>query len=132
MKTKYIVGLLAALALVVVAVVTVQNTKIEYMDLKTAEKSGRTAQVAGKWVKAKGQEYNADVNEFRFTMADEQGVEMPVVLHGAKPNNFEMSVSVVATGRIEDGALHATNILTKCPSKYESGGDVLGQQTKGS
>jgi cytochrome c-type biogenesis protein CcmE len=44
---------------------------------------------------------------------------MPVVLHGAKPNNFELAVSVVATGTVRHGALEASNVLTKCPSKYE-------------
>ena len=127
MKPKYIIGIVAALVLVVTAVLSVENTKIEYMDLKAAQASGRTAQIAGHWVKEKGQTYDADANEFRFTMADESGNQMPVVLHGAKPNNFEMSVSVVATGRVEDGTLQATNVLTKCPSKYESGGGVMKQ-----
>lgn len=127
MKPKYIIGVAAALILIATAVLSVENTKIEYMDFNAAQESGRTAQIAGTWVKEKGQAYDADANEFRFTMADEQGTKMPVVLHAAKPNNFEMSVSVVATGRIEDGAFHATNVLTKCPSKYESGGEQLVQ-----
>ena len=127
MKPKYIIGAVAALALIATAVVSVESSKIEYMDLQAAARSGRTAQIAGKWVKQKGQQYNPDANEFRFTIADDKGVEMPVVLYGAKPNNFEMSESVVATGRVEDGALHATNVLTKCPSKYESGGESIMQ-----
>jgi cytochrome c-type biogenesis protein CcmE len=128
MKPKYIVGIAAALALIAVAVMSVESSKIEYMDFAAANASGRTAQIAGTWVKEKGQQYDADRNEFRFTMADESGAQMPVVLHAAKPNNFEMSVSVVATGRIEEGAFHATNVLTKCPSKYESGGEALKTQ----
>lgn len=127
MKPKYIIGVVAALALIATAVFSVENTKIEYMDFVAAQSSGRTAQIAGTWVKEKGMAYDADLNEFRFTMADEKGTKLPVVLHGAKPNNFEMSVSVVATGRIEEGSFHATNVLTKCPSKYESGGESLTQ-----
>ena len=99
MKPKYIVGTVAALALVATAVMSVENTKIEYMDFVAAQQSGRTAQIAGTWVKEKGQQYDAEADEFRFTMADEKGTQMPVVLHAAKPNNFEMSVSVVATDR---------------------------------
>jgi cytochrome c-type biogenesis protein CcmE len=44
---------------------------------------------------------------------------IPVELIGAKPNNFEAAVSVVVKGRIDDGVLKASNVLTKCPSKYE-------------
>jgi cytochrome c-type biogenesis protein CcmE len=125
MKPKYIIGIVAALALIATAVMSVENTKIEYMGVAQAKQASRTGNVIGAWVKEKGQAYDADANEFRFTLADSTGEQLPVVLHGAKPNNFEMSVSVVATGRVEDGVFHATNVLTKCPSKYESGGESL-------
>ena len=126
MKPKYIVGIVAALVLIVTAVMSVQSTQIEYMDFTAARTSARTANVIGTWVKEKGHEYNAETNEFRFTMADKStGEQMPVVLHAAKPNNFEMSIEVVATGKVENGTFHATNVLTKCPSKYESGVEML-------
>jgi cytochrome c-type biogenesis protein CcmE len=125
MKPKYIIGIVAALVLVVTAVMSVQSTKIEYMDVAQARQSERTGNVMGAYVKEKGHTYNAELNEFRFTLADTTGAQLPVVLHGAKPNNFEMSVSVVATGKVENGEFHATNVLTKCPSKYESGGESL-------
>lgn len=125
MNAKHIVGAVAALSLVATAVFSVENSKIEYMDFAHASTSGRVAQVAGTWVKANGMQYDAELNEFRFTMADETGAEMPVVLHAAKPNNFEMSVSVVATGQVENGVFSSTNVLTKCPSKYEAQGDDI-------
>lgn len=122
MKAKYIVGILAALALVAVAVLLVENKKIEYMNLAKAGESGRRAQIAGTYVKDKGNKYDPTTNIFRFTLRDEKGEEMPVVLEGAKPNNFELATSVVVTGTVEKGEVHASNILTKCPSKYESAG----------
>ena len=52
---------------------------------------------------------------------DESGKECKVVLDGAAPNNFELATSVVAKGRFTDeGYFHATEVLTKCPSKYEA------------
>jgi cytochrome c-type biogenesis protein CcmE len=47
-----------------------------------------------------------------------------VVLDGAAPNNFELATSVVAKGRYvaEGDYFHATEVLTKCPSKYEATG----------
>ena len=47
---------------------------------------------------------------------------MKVVLDGAEPNNFKMAESVVAKGKIKDGYFHASEVLTKCPSKYEGDG----------
>jgi cytochrome c-type biogenesis protein CcmE len=127
MKPKYLFGIVAAIALIATAVMSVKSNTVQYMSIEEARASGRNANVMGAWVKAKGHSYNAEANEFTFTMHDSTGAELPVVLHGAKPNNFEMSVSIVATGRVEQGTLHATNVLTKCPSKYESGGEELKQ-----
>lgn len=120
MKPKYLIGIVAALAVVVTAVFSVESRKIEYMSFAGAMESGRKAQISGTWVKEKGQEYDVASNRFRFTMRDEKGEEMPVVLEGAKPNNFELATSIVATGSVEDGRFNASHILTKCPSKYES------------
>ena len=69
--------------------------------------------------------YDSKSNQFFFTLRDTSGAEMPVVLDGAKPNNFELALAVVATGTIEGDHFHATNVLTKCPSKYESDGKEL-------
>jgi cytochrome c-type biogenesis protein CcmE len=121
MKPKYLIGALAALALIIVAVYTVESKKIEYMDFPKASTTGSKAQIAGTWVKDKGCTYDPDLNQFTFTMKDEAGNMMPVVLDGAKPNNFEIAVTVVATGRVDAGTFRASHVLTKCPSKYESG-----------
>ncbi len=120
MKPKYIVGAALALALIVTAFFSVESKKIEYMDFRAATESGSRAQISGTWVKDGGCKYDAEKNEFVFTMKDEKGTAMPVILKGAKPNNFEMASMVVATGHVEKGTFHATNILTKCPSKYDS------------
>jgi len=129
MKAKYIVGLLAAALVVVTAVLTVESKKIEYSDFATASSSGRKVQVAGAWVKEKGSSYDTKNNEFRFSLKDDKGNVMPVIFDGAKPNNFELATSLVATGYVENGSFRCSNILTKCPSKYESDGSELGKQT---
>src|SRR5689334_18235024 len=120
MKKKYLFGIVAALALIATAVYSVDNKKIEYMNFRDAEASGRRAQVAGTWVKEMGCRYDTRTDEFHFTMKDDKGTALPVVLHGPKPNNFELATSVVATGSVENGHFEASDLLTKCPSKYEA------------
>jgi cytochrome c-type biogenesis protein CcmE len=45
----------------------------------------------------------------------------PVVYHGLPPDTFNDSVEVVVEGRIQrDGVIHATDVLAKCGSRYES------------
>lgn len=119
MKPRYLIGAIVATVLAVAAWVALDSSSIEYANLERAEQLGSTVQVVGTWVKEQGQSYDAQSDIFRFTMADEEGQQIPVILHGAKPNNFEIAVSIVVKGRVENGTLHASSVLTKCPSKYE-------------
>jgi cytochrome c-type biogenesis protein CcmE len=73
----------------------------------------------GQWVKAKNYQIDRENNLFRFFMKDADGNEMKVVYKGTIPNNFESSTSVVVTGKFRNNQFEATEILTKCPSKYE-------------
>ena len=52
-------------------------------------------------------------------MVDNSGRQMKVVYKGSIPNNFESSTSIVVTGKYQNGVFQATDILTKCPSKYQ-------------
>jgi cytochrome c-type biogenesis protein CcmE len=45
----------------------------------------------------------------------------PVIYHGLAPDTFNDSVEVVVEGRLQrDGVIHATDVLAKCGSRYES------------
>lgn len=45
----------------------------------------------------------------------------PVIYRGLPPDTFNDSVEVVVEGRLQhDGVIHATDVLAKCGSKYES------------
>jgi cytochrome c-type biogenesis protein CcmE len=52
-------------------------------------------------------------------MTDDEAREVPVEYQGSKPNNFELAESIVVKGKMENGIFVASDILTKCPSKYE-------------
>ena len=119
MKPRYIIGAVVAAVLAGIGWMALDSSSIEYANLDRAEQLGKTVQIVGTWVKESGSDYDAKADLFTFTMEDEQGRRIPVRLHGPKPNNFEIAVSIVVKGRIDAGTLEASHVLTKCPSKYE-------------
>ncbi len=45
---------------------------------------------------------------------------LPVQYTGVKPDMFQAGVSVIVEGRMgQDGVLHASILMTSCPSKYQ-------------
>lgn len=119
MNKRIVLGGLAALVLVAVGWFALDSSAVEYTDIDHAQKLGSTVQVVGTWVKEDGSTYDQNRDEFSFTMRDQSGKNIPVILSGPKPNNFEIAVSVVVKGRVENGVMRAQHVLTKCPSKYE-------------
>jgi cytochrome c-type biogenesis protein CcmE len=97
------------------------ESNVEYTDIAGAMKKHKKVQLKGSWNKEKESSFDAAKSQFTFWLVDENGKECKVVLEGAAPNNFELATSVVAKGRfMEEGYFHATEVLTKCPSKYEA------------
>lgn len=125
MKTRYIIGGIVVFLFGVIAFISLDSSKIEYTDITAARDSGKKVQVKGVWVKEKGAEYDSQHNRFTFTMRDDNKQETKVVYEGARPNNFEIAESIVVKGRIENGVLQASDILTKCPSKYEGNAEQI-------
>jgi cytochrome c-type biogenesis protein CcmE len=96
------------------------ETNVQYADFQYAIKSHRKVQVKGEWMARRESQYDAAQGTFMFSMRDEHGTEMNVVYGGARPNNFELAQSIVVKGTVEGNCFRATEILTKCPSKYEA------------
>jgi cytochrome c-type biogenesis protein CcmE len=119
MKAKIIVAAVVVVAFVIFGAVSFLDSNVEYTDFAKAEKTAKKVQVKGEWVKEKETQFDAKAGQFIFYMRDDNQREAKVILDGAKPNNFELAKSVVAKGRYKDGCFHATELLTKCPSKYE-------------
>lgn len=120
MKNKYMFGgaIIVVFLGIMIYLFTQTNVQYESSFVKVME-SGRTLKATGSWVKERNYEVDKANNMFSFYMKDAQGNLMKVVYHGTIPNNFESSTSVVVTGKYKDGNFHATDILTKCPSKYQ-------------
>ena len=119
MKTKVIIASIIIVAAIIFGAVSFIESNVEYGDIKTAMASHKKIQVKGEWVKEKGAEFDASKSQFIFYIHDDNGDEVKVVLDGGKPNNFEIATSIVCKGRYKDDYFHASEVLTKCPSKYE-------------
>ena len=124
MKTKHIIALVIAVAFIGIAAFALVDNKIDYSDFEKAQNSGRRAQVSGTYDKDKGSNYDIKSNIFSFYMKDQQGHEMQVKYSGVRPNNFELAPAVVCVGKVENGVFNASEIQTKCPSRYEGSGKM--------
>ena len=119
MKKKYIIGLAVAVVFVVIAAFALNSSAIEYANFEQASQSGKKVQVTGSWVKEKPTNYDPEKNLFTFHMKDKQNREVKVISYGPKPQNFNIANYFVVTGKFDGEVFYATDILTKCPSKYE-------------
>jgi cytochrome c-type biogenesis protein CcmE len=131
MNTKIIVGGVIVVAFLIFGAYSFLDSNVEYTDIAGAMKKGKKVQLKGTWDKSKEATFDAQKGQFTFYLVDDSGTECKVVLEGAAPNNFELATSVVAKGRfVEEGHFHATELLTKCPSKYEAQpGEVVKQNS---
>jgi len=120
MKNKYIFGgtIIVIFSAIMIYLFTQTNVQYERSFTKVMN-SDKTVKATGSWVRERNYEIDKTNNMFIFYMKDSQGNLMKVVYHGTIPNNFESSTSIVVTGKYREGNFHATDILTKCPSKYQ-------------
>ncbi|MFC2085259.1 cytochrome c maturation protein CcmE [Bacteroidota bacterium] len=121
MKNKYIFGGFIIVIFLGLMAYLFTQTNIKYEeDFSEIIKSTKTIKATGQWVKNKSYKIDKEKKLFSFFIHDFNGKELMVVYKGTIPNNFESSTSIVVTGKYKDGIFHASEILTKCPSKYES------------
>jgi cytochrome c-type biogenesis protein CcmE len=119
MNFKVVVGGLIIAFGLVLGVVNFFDSNVEYGDFAQAKKTQKKIQVKGEWVKDRESSFDAEKIRYTFFLKDDSGEILKVVLDGAKPNNFDLATSVVIKGKYVDNYFHATEVLTKCPSKYE-------------
>lgn len=120
MNKKYIIIGAIAVVFLVLAIFSFDSGKIEYSDFVNAKETGKIVQIIGRPSADNPAEYNSKENLLKFNLIDEQEHSEMVYYTGAKPNNFDIAPMLVVKGRYEDGKFVASEILTKCPSKYES------------
>jgi cytochrome c-type biogenesis protein CcmE len=129
MKLKVIIAAVIVVAFLVFGSYSFLESNVEYTDIAGARAKQKKVQLKGIWDKEKPSAFDPQKSTFTFYLVDDAGQECRVILEGAAPNNFELATSVVAKGRyVKEGEyFHATELLTKCPSKYEAtGAEVAG------
>ena len=120
MKKIYIVALIM-IAAAIAMLMSAADDMSTYSSFQDAIETGNKVKIAGQLSKDKEMYYKPeeDPNYFTFYITDTDGAERKVVLHGAKPQDFEMSEQIVVTGRIAGDDFIASDLLMKCPSKYK-------------
>jgi cytochrome c-type biogenesis protein CcmE len=125
-KPKILIAGAVVLVFIIFGSYSFMESNVEYTDIAGAMQKHKKVQLKGTWNKEKSSSFDSQARTFTFYLKDEAGRECKVVLDGVAPNNFELATAVVAKGRFtEAGYFHATEVLTKCPSKYEATGEEM-------
>ena len=120
MKKIHLIGI-AMIGIAILLLSQVAGDMSTYATFKDADQAGEKVKVAGQLAKDKEIVYDpqVDPNYTSFYMRDAEGEERKIVLLAAKPQDFELSEQLVLTGAMDGDTFVATDMLTKCPSKYK-------------
>lgn len=130
MKKTHIFGIVI-IALAIGIIVSTAGDASSYVTFQEAsamakEGSGSEIHVVGTLKKDPlgkivGMQYQPqlDPNYFTFVMLDNNNEAHRVVYHKPKPQDFDRSEQIVIVGRMQGDEFVASNILLKCPSKYQ-------------
>jgi cytochrome c-type biogenesis protein CcmE len=119
MDKKYIIGGIAIIIFIGIAVLSFNESKIEYSDFESARTNDKQVQIIGSIVRDSEYQYSHEENLLQFRLRDEKGNTARVLHQGSKPNNFDIAPMLVVKGKFDGEVFEAREIYTKCPSKYE-------------
>lgn len=128
---KRLIGVSGAIVIVVVLVLAFVGSGTAAKTVSVAEAaempgSGQKVQVSGNVVP---DSYDTENGILTFSIYDPEGdagTHLAVAYDGAAASTFGNDVTAICTGKIrDDGVLAASELVTKCPSKYESAENAL-------
>lgn len=128
MKSTHIVLLLVVAVLIGGIISTFQDAST-YVNFQTAERNlGETYTVVGELNLEEEISFDPKTTLLRFTAVDDSGSQRIVYYNSPKPTDFERSEKITMKGFATDTAFIASEVLMKCPSKYNeqnrmNGGD---------
>ncbi len=120
MKKTYLIGLLALIAAIAI-IVSASKDVSTYATFEAATLNNTRVKIAGQIDKNFDIKYDPveSPNSFSFRMVDSDGISKKVIIKKPKPQDFELSETVVVTGEMQDETFVADEVLLKCPSKYK-------------
>ncbi|CVH77999.1 cytochrome c-type biogenesis protein CcmE [Coriobacteriaceae bacterium CHKCI002] len=131
-KTKrrmgMVTGIIVIVLIVILAVVGGASSAkaVTVADAVTSNFADQKIQVTGNVVE---NSFETNDNVLTFSIYDPDGdpsQELRVRYDGGVSATFGNDVTAICTGKIEeDGVLHASELVTKCPSKYENASEAL-------
>lgn len=122
MKKSHIITIII-IAVAIGAILSTLTDSSTYASFSTAQSHpSKTYHVVGTLSKSMPQEYDPqkDADLFSFFLIDNEGKENKVILHKARPQDFEKSEQIVVIGKMDGDAFVASEVLMKCPSKYNN------------
>ncbi len=122
MKKSHIIAIII-IAVAIGAILSTLADSSTYASFSTAQSHpSKKYHVVGKLNKDKPQEYDPhkDADLFSFYLTDNEGAEKKVILHKARPQDFDKSEQIVVIGKMDGDDFIASDILMKCPSKYNN------------
>ena len=119
-KKIHIVSLIMIVAAVTL-LLSASKDMSTYATFEQAAETSSSVKVVATLAKDKEMYYDPaeDPNYFSFYLKDANGEERKVILHDAKPQDFELSEQIVVTGKMKGDDFVASSLLLKCPSKYK-------------
>ena len=129
MNVKWILAVALIAAGVYFGVTSFKKSVTPYISFAEAKQSTGMVQVNGV-LADKNYVLKPSDQYLKFNLKDAKGEVMPVEYHGVIPGNFDQAVSVVAIGQFQRDHFEASQLLVKCPSKYQE--EAERQQRKSS
>jgi cytochrome c-type biogenesis protein CcmE len=113
-------GAVIALALAYLAYVSLGTATVYYFTVGELRARGPSSQIVRVSGKVEPGSVVRQGTQVHFAVVDDAG-RLPVVYTGVVPDIFAENIDVVVEGRYADaGMFRASNLLTKCPSRFES------------
>jgi cytochrome c-type biogenesis protein CcmE len=122
---KFIVGGLLLIGIVVLLIVQATMSTGAYY-LTVSEIHAASPSLVGQRVRLSGsvvdgsENWNPQEITLRFSVAGDDGSQLPIVFYGPRPDNFQRAAEAIVEGELlADGSFRADTLLLKCPSRYE-------------
>jgi len=115
---RTILGVAILLVFGVMAFLNFNRTIAPYVPFAEARAASGAVQVAG-FPDHRAATFDTETGMFRFSIEDEEGDVMNVHFDGVRPGNFDQAEKIVVIGKYEAEVFTASQILVKCPSKYD-------------